>query len=178
MGTVHCSHMSYLAQCIQIFVFSTSNGIKMTEDMVYTLLGTSSKSGAPFRLESTFPLDPRFLIGTIWLELFRCYKIPVKKGYSQAHVVFARPQGCWQLSRGAGVWFSPCRTQRLLDLLTLQLEVWTFRCLRSFLPLLPLPLATTNLFSVSMSLGLWGLLDSTHKWDHTVIVLLCLSYHT
>ena len=57
----------------------------------------------------------------------------------------------------------------------------TFMYLVQPLPLSPL--ANTSLFSVSVNqfrfvtfIHLFCFLDSTHKWDHTVFVFLCLTY--
>lgn len=48
------------------------------------------------------------------------------------------------------------------------------------LPILPIPQlapqATINLFSVSIRLFVF--LDPTYMWDHTVFILLCLTYFT
>ena len=53
-----------------------------------------------------------------------------------------------------------------------------FEPLHAFLPPLTTPsLATTDLFSVSMSSRFWRFFGSTYKWDHTVYVYLSDLFH-
>ena len=67
---------------------------------------------------------------------------------------------------GSGVW-------GLENRLRVKARLYTFNNL--FQSPLPQPLAITIILSVSMSSAF---LDSTCKWDHTVLVFLCLSYFT
>ena len=53
------------------------------------------------------------------------------------------------------------------------IEICTFT---HFTNSFPSPLATTNLFCVSVNSFLFYFLDSTYNWDHTVFVFLCLMY--
>ena len=68
------------------------------------------------------------------------------------------------------------------DLWPLICDLWSQSTILSIPVHTPLPLSSTHLFSVSefIFLFVWFIffLDSTYKWDHTVLVFLCLTYFT
>ena len=87
----------------------------------------------------------------------------------------------FDVSHSNSMWFYLCG---LLKFNLFKLKKTLTKTVHPFLPLtpLPLPLATINLISVSMSLVFKFLkicfLDSTYKRDFAVLVFLCLTYVT